>query len=164
MNCFGFVTTNLRPGPGHLARDVEKILQRHRQAVDRRAAHARLAQPVGVRGIGARAVGVDLQECPGALPALLLDARERLLHELAARGPAGVQIGAELRYSPHGEKIACAISSRSSFSAAAASSAAALRGSFWARPAAKSCRVWETSFARVARCPLRAPRYAAAAS
>src|ERR1044071_9158418 len=47
---------------------------------------------------------MDLEERPGALAAPVLDPRERLLDELAARGPAGIQIGAELRYSPHGGK------------------------------------------------------------
>ena len=73
-----------RSGAGHLARHVEQILQGHRQAVDRGAAHAAPAQGVGVLGVRARAFRVHLQEGARAFPGLLGDPRERLLDQIAA--------------------------------------------------------------------------------
>ena len=46
---------------------------------------------------------MDLEEGALALAGRLGDARKRLLYQLAAGGLAPLQIGGELRYSPHGE-------------------------------------------------------------
>jgi hypothetical protein len=48
---FGFLLERLGAGTRDVTAHVEQVLERHRQAVDRRAAHAALAQPVGEVGL-----------------------------------------------------------------------------------------------------------------
>jgi len=56
-----------------------------------------------VVGVGAGALGMHLEEGAAAFTGGLGDAREGLLDQLAARSPALLQIGTQLRYSPHEE-------------------------------------------------------------
>ena len=96
----------LRAGARDVARDVEQVLDRHRQPVHRRAPHARLAQAVRVVGIGARRVRIDLQERARALARRIGDARERQLRQLAAAGFARGEIARKLLDRPHAASLA----------------------------------------------------------
>src|SRR5581483_1545748 len=110
-------------------------------------------------GIGARLLRVQLEEGARALAVRRSDARERLLDQLAARGAAGREVGAELGYSPHedalcgGKSRTCSGAARRMCSAAAVSSAAARRASCSAMPATPGCRAWVRPRARAARSP-----------
>ena len=63
------VVERLRAGQGGFARDVEEVLDRHRQAGEGRGDIARLAQAVLGIGGGACALGVDFDEAARAFPA-----------------------------------------------------------------------------------------------
>ncbi len=93
----GLVAQDLRAGRGDLARDVEEILDRHRQPGKRRRHHPVLAQPVGGLGGEQRALGVHLGEGAAALAAGVGDTRERFLDEPAARGLAVGEVARERR-------------------------------------------------------------------
>src|SRR5690349_23699936 len=118
---------HLGPGARDVARHIEEVLERNRQAIHRRAPHAALAQRVGVIRIGARRVLVNLEEGARAFAIGGSDTHERLLDELAARGAPGGKVVRELGYSPHGARILCVGTSPAYFSAAAASCVAARR-------------------------------------
>src|SRR5207237_4038429 len=123
-----------------IAGDIEEVLERDRQPIDCRAAHACLPQPVGVVGFRARAFRVNLQKSARAFAGGIGDARERLFDKLAAGGAAGGEIGRELRYSPHGEKMLCEKSWGAYFSAAAATCAAAAPPACFVPIATRTCR------------------------
>src|SRR5262249_46826237 len=141
----------------------EQVLERDRQPVDARAAHAAAAQRVGVIGVGARRILVDLEEGARSFAIGGGDTRERALDELAARSAPGDKGAGELGYSPHRAGILCAGTSRAYFSAAAAFSAPAPRASCSAAPATPTCRASRARSARAARWNRRAASSAGAA-
>src|SRR5204862_7029485 len=118
---------------------------------DPRAPSPLLAQAVGVIGLRASAVGMDLDEGARALAIWRGDLRERLLHELAARRATGHQVALELGYSPHRAQILCENGWQAHSSAVAVSSAAAARAGCCARNASPSCRASTGRWARAAR-------------
>jgi hypothetical protein len=73
-----------RPGGGGLALDVEQVLDRDRDALERRAHPPRATLPVALVRRGARALGVHAQEGPS----VRRDRRERCFGQRAAGGRA----------------------------------------------------------------------------
>ena len=83
-------------GAGRLAFDIEQVLDRHRNAGERREHGAGGAQAVVRVGGGAGAVGVDVHEGDRALAGRIGDPFERGFDERAARGAAGGEVGGKL--------------------------------------------------------------------
>ena len=90
------VVERLGAGQRRLAGDVAEVLDRERQARERRGDQTRLAQGVAGVGGGQRLVAPDLDEGAFALALGVLDAGERFLGELARGGAAGGQVRREL--------------------------------------------------------------------
>src|SRR5712671_1075687 len=88
-------------GASRVARDVEQILDRDRNARERRG--RRVLAPELVDGVGghARGLAIDLQEGPLAFAGRVLDALDALVDQRAARLP-GVEPGGDLGQAAHG--------------------------------------------------------------
>ena len=83
---------DLGAGTRGVAGDVEEVFQGNRKAIDCRAAHARLSQPVAMVGLCAGALGIHLEEGAFSLAVRRGDTRERLLDKLATRSAPGVEL------------------------------------------------------------------------
>ena len=73
-----------RAGGGHLARDIEQILDRDRDAGKRRRRRAPRTQPIMIIGGCDRVLGMDLEKGAAAFARGIGDARETLLDDGAA--------------------------------------------------------------------------------
>ena len=85
---------------GHVAGDVEQVLDRDRNAGKARRRGAAPAQDVDVIGGGARLVGMDLEEDAAAFAAGVGDPGEALLDQRPARRSRR-KIAGRLRQRPH---------------------------------------------------------------
>ena len=92
------VGEQLRSGARDVAGDVEQVLHRNRQAVDRRAHDADASQLVRQVGLGARGVGVKLDERALPFARRIADARERRFDEITRRHFARRKLARQL---PH---------------------------------------------------------------
>ena len=97
----------LGAGKRRLARHVAEVLDRDRDAGERRGHDARLAQHVAGVGRGQRLRLVDLDEGALALALGVLDAGERFFGELARGGAAGGQVCCELLNRRVGHRTPC---------------------------------------------------------
>ncbi len=88
------VVERLRASQGGFPRDIEEVLDRHRQAGQGRGDIPRLAQAILRVGGGAGAVGVDPDEAARAFARGVGDPRQRRLDQSAAGGaPSGQILG-----------------------------------------------------------------------
>ena len=96
--CRRHVVERFRAGQGALARNIEQILDRHRQSGERRGDIAGSAQAVLGIGGGARGVAVDFDEGARPLACGVGDPRQRRLDQRPAGGTAGRQILGQAQY------------------------------------------------------------------
>ena len=91
----GRVVECFRPGERDFAGDVEQVLDRDREAGERRGDITGRAQPVLRLGRDARRVGIDLDKSAPSLAGRIGDARQRFLDQGAARRATRGKIGRE---------------------------------------------------------------------
>ncbi len=84
-----------RAGPGHLAPDVEQVLDRNGDAGIGRRRGVDLAQPVHRFGRLDRGFGVNVQEGPRALAACIGNPCQASIDQRPRRGPPRIEIGGE---------------------------------------------------------------------
>ena len=93
----GVSSSALRSGERDFAGDIEEVLDRDRNAGERRGDITGRAQPVLRIGRGPRRLGIDLDKDAPALAGGIGDARERLFDQSAARRAPRGEIGREPR-------------------------------------------------------------------
>ena len=97
----GGIGERFRPGSRNVAGDVEQILDRHRDAGERRGHDAVRAQCVARLRFGQRRLAMRAQEHARALARGNSDAHERILDQCTAGGFAGGEFAGERQYGFH---------------------------------------------------------------